>query len=44
MFTGPAIEYAAMQSILLFNMHDLAAWAEHAGPAPWQRVDDSALY
>ncbi|MEU2745571.1 restriction endonuclease [Streptomyces collinus] len=43
MFTGPAVEYAARQGILLFNQHDLAAWSEGVGPAPWQKMGDGAF-
>ncbi|MFI1032288.1 restriction endonuclease [Streptomyces sp. NPDC020951] len=40
-FTGPAIKYAAMQNIVLFDKHDLAAWTERTGPAPWQQMGNS---
>jgi restriction system protein len=41
-FTGPAITYAALQNIVLFDKSDLAAWAERKGHTPWQRMSDLA--
>lgn len=37
-FTRPAIEYAAMQNIVLVDKHDLEAWSGRTGPAPWQQM------
>ncbi|WP_030547839.1 restriction endonuclease, partial [Streptomyces albus] len=35
-FTEPAADYAARTGIRCFDGADLAAWADRAGPAPWE--------